>query len=147
MDIYQAEEFLKKMYPGKEIKMEFDETCHREINFVFTEGAAHGINHIAFNRVKANVDGFEPFYMDIMPHRICSSWNDLKKYIISRNEFYVHDNDLHVLADLQSLEDDHKDKWQYEQKIKETLDLSELTREQLLDKVKNYIDKRAVANA
>lgn len=142
MDLYQAEEFFKNLYPSKKITMEFDQNCHREINFIFTKGSAHGINHIAFERVKVSVEGMEPQYVPIAPHRICASWNELKKFITTRTDFHVNDSDLHVLSDLQALPSDHKDKWQYETKIKEILNLSELSREVLLVNVLDYETNR-----
>lgn len=137
MDIYQAEKLVRQLH-GDNAKLEFDDNCHREINFVFTEGKAHGVNHVAFNRVKVVADGVQPYYLDIQPHRMNWTWNALKKYINARSEFHVGDPDLHVLSDLQSLPNDHQDKWQYETKLNELVSLSEISRDSLLAKMEDY---------
>lgn len=138
MNLFETEEFFKNMYPGKKITMEFDDKCHREINFIFTDGAAHGVNHIAFNKVKVTVEGMPSQYVPIQNHRACTSWNELKRYITSRADFHVTDQDLDVITNLQDLPEGHSDKQHLETKISEVLSLSELTKPKLLEKVQDY---------
>jgi len=132
------------MYPDKEIKFEFDKKCHRELNIIFTEGMAHPVHHVAFNRVKVTVPGMDPQYWPIQPHRMNVSWNDAKSHINEVKNFYTHDQDLHILSDLQELPEGHADKWQYETKISEMLAMfgNEMSRGDLLANVADYTANR-----
>lgn len=88
MDLYQAQDFMKKMHPGKKIDYEFDDKCHRIIEIVFTDGVPHEIHHVENHKVKVTVEGQEPMYMPIMPHRITTNWNAVKSYVNTKNETY-----------------------------------------------------------
>ena len=105
MNLYETQDFFKEMYPGKDIKYEFDEACHRTKEFVFTQGKPNCIHHIDCNKVKVTVDGMDPRYVPISSHRICGTWVEMKKMITSQNDVYIHPADLEILKTLKGTKD------------------------------------------
>lgn len=91
MDYYEAKDFVKTMHPGKEVKFEFDEKCHRihEINYV--NGSPGIFHHVENNKVKVTVDGQDPFYIPIIPHREAYSWAAIKDMINSKKDVFLND--------------------------------------------------------
>lgn len=81
MNFFEAQEFIKKMNPGKEVKFDFDERCIRVIELVFYEGLPNPIHHIEYNQCKALLDGQEPIYVPIAPHRMNCDLDYVKKLI------------------------------------------------------------------
>lgn len=138
MNLYELQDFINKKYPDKTKTFEFDKNCHRELSFIFTEGEAHPIHHLACTRCKVTVEGMQPEYWPIQPHRMNVSWNTAKGHINEVSKFYAHDQDLHILSDLKSLPEGHQDKWQYETKIKEMLAMNEMSRDVLEAKMNDY---------
>ena len=81
MDFFQLQEFFKEMHPGKSIRYEFDEKCHRIHELIYTDGIPNLIHHIENDKVKVTVEGQEPIYVSIMPHRECATWEHMKEMI------------------------------------------------------------------
>lgn len=90
MDYYQAKDFFKQMYPGKTITFEFDEKCHRFHQLVYTDGIPNPIHHIENNQIKVTVEGMDPIYVPIQPHRECAPWDHMKKLINSKPDPVVN---------------------------------------------------------
>lgn len=84
MDFIQAQEFFKNMFPGKNIKYEFDEKCHRFHELIYTDGIPNEVHHIENDKVKITVEGMDSQYVPIKPHRECCSWELMKKMINSK---------------------------------------------------------------
>ena len=84
MDLYQAQEFMAKINPGKKVDFEFDDNCHRFIEVVFTDGKPNDVHHVECHKVKVTVEGQEPIYMPIVPHRITTTYEAVKNYINSK---------------------------------------------------------------
>ena len=85
MNFYEAQEFFAKLYPGKKISYEFDDKCHRFYELVFTDGVPNPVHHIENRQVKVTVEGMDPLYVPIMPHRECADW-DYMKNLINRKQ-------------------------------------------------------------
>lgn len=109
MNLYETQDFFKEMYPGKDIKYEFDEACHRAKEFIFTDGKPNCIHHIDCDKVKVTVEGMDPKYVKIGSHRLCATWAEMKQLIASQNDVYIHPADLQVLKELTG-KDDYKGK-------------------------------------
>lgn len=90
MDYFQAENFFKNLFPDKEIFLEFDEKCIRQIECIMTDGLPHHKNHIEFNKLKATIEGMNPMYVDISPHRGILNWSALKNSINSKEDVWIH---------------------------------------------------------
>lgn len=101
MDFFEAQEFFKKMYPDKLIRYDFDESCHRLSELVFTEGLPNLVHHLECRQVKVTVDGQDPFYAPIKPHRIGCSWAEIKNMLLSKEDVFIDKEELNALADLQ----------------------------------------------
>ncbi len=86
MDFIQAQDLFKNMFPGKTIKYEFDEKCHRFHELTYTDGIPNAIHHIENNKVKVTVQGMDSQYVSIKPHRECCSWETMKKMINSKED-------------------------------------------------------------
>lgn len=84
MNYYQIQDFYREAYPGKNIQFEFDEKCHRFHELVYTDGKPHALHHIQNEKVKVTVEGMSPVYVQILPHRECIAWEDVKKIINSK---------------------------------------------------------------
>lgn len=81
MNVYEAQDHVKQMYPDKLVILEFDEACLRLIEVIHTEGKPHSVHHVEYDRVKVSVDGITPFYMSIQPHRMCCTLQWVKDHI------------------------------------------------------------------
>jgi hypothetical protein len=84
MNYFQVQDFFKKMYPGKEIKFEFDDRCHRFHELVYTEGRPNEFHHVENHHVKMTIENQEPIYVPIQPHREVYSWDEIKQIINSK---------------------------------------------------------------
>ena len=92
MDFFQAQDFMKEMYPGKELSYEFDDKCHRTVELIFTDGAPHLVHHVECNKVKVNIPGEASRYVPIAPHRIGTSWDAAKRYMNAKQDVFIHDD-------------------------------------------------------
>ena len=81
MDIYEAQEFFKQMNPGKQITFEFDANCIRFIECVHTDTEMHENNHVEYRKLKVTVQGNDPIYVPIIPHRMIIKADDVKNHI------------------------------------------------------------------
>ena len=81
MDFFQVQDVFKQMHPGKNISFEFDEKCHRVHELVYTDGVPNPVHHIENNKVKVTVEGNDPIYVSILPHRECATWDHMKSLI------------------------------------------------------------------
>lgn len=84
MDFYEAQDFFNQMYPGKKIAYEFDDKCQRKCEIVFTDGKPNDIHHVENNKVKVTVEGQNPVYVPIQPHRESKSWDEMKTLVNSK---------------------------------------------------------------
>jgi len=103
MDFFEAQEFFQKQYPNKEIKYEFDDSCHRFNEMVFTDGLPNMIHHIECRKVKVTPEGMDSFYASISPHRMAVSWVDMKKIAeaqLLKTDVHINDEFLKELASL-----------------------------------------------
>jgi hypothetical protein len=89
MDFYQAQEFFKKLFPGKSIEFSFDEKCHRTHEIIYTDALPNVVHHIENLQVKVSVEGMEPQYVPIAPHREVCSWAHIKKLILSKKDVHI----------------------------------------------------------
>ena len=99
MNFFEAQEFMQKMYPGKQISFEFDDNCHRKVEIMYTDGAPHMINHVECCKVKAKVEGMDPIYIPIQPHRFNTTWTGAKTYFSNATDVFIHDSDIQGLSD------------------------------------------------
>ena len=86
MNLFEVKDFFKNMYPGKNIKYEFDEKCHRTHELIYTDGKPNPVHHIESNKVKVTVETMAPVYVPIAPHRECASWDQMKKLILGKQD-------------------------------------------------------------
>jgi hypothetical protein len=99
MNFYEAQDFIKTLYPGKNSSFEFDEKCHRKYEVIITDGSVNISHHIECNKVKANVEGIlDPIYIPIAPHRLSVFWSDIKKCINIKSDVHFTDQDLEQLS-------------------------------------------------
>lgn len=84
MNYFQIQEFFKEMYPEKEIKFEFDHKCHRFHELVYTDGVPNKVHHVENHKVKVTIEGQNPVYVPILPHRECYTWEAIKEIINSK---------------------------------------------------------------
>lgn len=128
MDLYQVEEFMKEMYPGKELSYEFDDNCHRTVEMMFTNGAPNLVHHVECNRVKVNIPGEPSRYVPIAPHRIGTSWDAVKKYVNAKQDVFIHDQQKQAYSEA-------KDQREKDNIIKQISDYSGLSIEQIKTKL------------
>jgi hypothetical protein len=86
MNFFEAQDFFKQMYPGKEMKFSFDQKCHRFYEIVITDGKPNPIHHVENNKVKVEVSGMDPIYVPIQPHREVYNHADMMNLIIRLNQ-------------------------------------------------------------
>lgn len=90
MNLFEAQEIFAKMNPGKNITFEFDEKCIRQIECIYTEGKLHPHNHVQYECVKVSVEGNEPIYVPIQPHRAIIDCHTVKNKI-GKDEIHVYE--------------------------------------------------------
>lgn len=125
MDYFQAQDLFKKMYPDKKIDFEFDENCHRFNELVMTNGNPNLYHHIENNQVKVTVEGQDPIYVPIMPHRETCTWAHIQNIITNKDDVHIHDKDLEIAADS-------------EEKIVELAKMSGLLKDHIKKKIADY---------
>ena len=135
MDFFQAQDFFKQMYPEKKMNFEFDDTCHRILEVIYTNGNPNMIHHVECNKVKVNIDGMEPIYCPIQPHRFNTSWAAAKRYLNEKSDVHVEDSDLKNLAALKE-----NDKPGYECKFKEMCEYTGLSETDVERKLKGHLE-------
>lgn len=86
MNLYEAQDFFKKMYPDKLVTFEFDKKCIRTFEIVHTDGKPNPYHHIEYNQVKVTPQDAESIYVPIAPHRMSCSWDESKKHINSLSD-------------------------------------------------------------
>lgn len=101
MDLFQAQDFMKEMYPSKDISFEFDDNCHRIVEMVFTNGSPHLMHHVECNKVKVNIPGEPSRYVPISPHRITTTLNALVQYLSSKKSVFIHETQKKSFQDAQ----------------------------------------------
>lgn len=97
MNLFEAQDIFAKMNPGKNITFEFDDKCVRQIECIYTEGKLHPDNHVQYEHLKVTVEGNEPIYVPIMPHRAVIRAEDLKGKL-TRDEVYVKPQEAELVA-------------------------------------------------
>lgn len=83
MNYFQAEELAKQMNPGKIVNLSFDQKCRRVCEIIITDGLANNIHHIENNKVRVDVEGMDPIYLPIQPHRENCTHEEMMKIISS----------------------------------------------------------------
>lgn len=84
MNLYECEEFFKNLYQGKTVTLQFDSSCERSHELIYTDGKPNDVHHVEYRKVKVNVEGIPPVYVPINPHRECVKWEDMKARIASK---------------------------------------------------------------
>lgn len=100
MDFFQAQDFFKQMYPNKQITFQFDESCHRFHEIVYTDGSPNLIHHVENHKVKVTVEGMDPVYVPILPHRENFGWAKIKEMVNAKTDVCIHDDILRNLCKL-----------------------------------------------
>lgn len=98
MDLNQCQEFCAEMFPDKKIEYMFDEKCHKAICFIFTDGLPNTAHQIECHKVKVSVEGRDPFYVPITPHRSMAGFALMKQTIMDKNDFYLNPSEKEVLT-------------------------------------------------
>lgn len=110
MDLYEVQEMIASQFPDKNVTFEFDESCHRFIEIVVTDGLPNVVHHIENNKVKVNVEGIYSFYLPIQPHRMNFTWTAIKELLGKKNDVHIHPTDLDFLKECDKDCDDYKAK-------------------------------------
>lgn len=84
MNYYEAQEFFKKANPNKKIDFELDEKCHRVHEIIYTDGFPNPVHHIESNQLKVTVEGSDPVYVPIAPHREACTWEHMQGLLSSK---------------------------------------------------------------
>lgn len=87
MNLYETQDFFEKINPGKAITFDFDDKCIRQIECIYTDGKLHPVNHVEYQQVRVTVEGSDPIYVPIQPHRACIDCHCLKEKI-ARDELH-----------------------------------------------------------
>lgn len=74
MNYYEIQDLYKKMFPGREIKVEFDKKCIGHYEIYFTDGKINPIQHIEYIKAKIVIEELNEIYVPINPHRENISW-------------------------------------------------------------------------
>lgn len=88
MNLYEAEDFFKNLYKDKKITYEFDMNCLKQMEIVHTDGLPNEIGHVEYKKVKVIVEGMDPVYMPIAPHRGCIEFKEIKDYVSKCEKVY-----------------------------------------------------------
>lgn len=80
MDYFQVQDFFKKLYPNNQITFELDKKCIDQAEIKFTNGKPNPIHHVEYRKVKVTVQGLDPLYIDIIPHRQNYETDGLEKH-------------------------------------------------------------------
>lgn len=121
MNLIEAHEFFKSMNPGKNVKLEFDQSCLYQIEIIHTDSLAHIMNHVEYRKVKVTVEGNNPVYVPIAPHREIMTLSDVKKYMAGMESAYIHPDDVRAYKEAK----DEKEKKDIKSKILENSGMSE----------------------
>ena len=125
MNLYEAQDFFKKMYPDKQISYDFDDSCIRQIECIYTDGKLHSHNHVEYQKVRVTVEGMSPMYVPIAPHRMIGSAAYVKGKI-PRDDVHIHPDELKTLQGLINENDDRQ-----HQKLAEMIEITGLTADQI----------------
>lgn len=130
MDLFEAQDFFTKAFPGKNIDFEFDENCHRFNEIVLTDGKPNLHHHIEHHNVKVSIEGNDPVYVPIEPHRETCTWAYMKNLIGSKADVHINDEHLEIAKDSP-------------EKIKELMLHADLSAKQIQEKVEDYKKRTA----
>lgn len=81
MNFFEAQDMFKQWYPNKQISFEFDNKCCRVQEIMYTDGLPNECHHIENNKVKVTVEGMEPLYVPIIPHRQTCTWEYMRNLL------------------------------------------------------------------
>lgn len=81
MNFFETQDFFKTINPGKNLSFDFDHKCHRIHELIYTDGKPNPIHHVENNKVKVTVEGQDPIYVPIKPHRQVYTWEAIKNMI------------------------------------------------------------------
>ena len=81
MNYYQAIEFFNKLYAGKIVKYEFDDSCYNTIELSSIDGKANPTQNVECQQLKVNVDGQDPLYVPIETHIYNIPWKEVVEFV------------------------------------------------------------------
>lgn len=136
MDLYELQEMLNTQNPDKKFTLEFDPICQRVIEIVLTDGSPNVVHHVEHNKVKVTIDGMQPYYFPIQPHRVNYTWSAIQSILQGKKDIFIHENDLKELSEMDKESDDYKNK------INMLSDYSTLSFEQIENKITDYSSKK-----
>ncbi|MHB1059992.1 MAG: hypothetical protein ACYC0F_19185 [Rhodanobacter sp.] len=96
MNLYEAQEFLKTIYPDKEVKIILDDQCLRHVEIVHTDGKPNLVHYIEYNKIKIKVHGQAIIYMPIAPHRVNCYWKELINVLSNQKDVYLTPDQLQI---------------------------------------------------
>ncbi len=131
MNFYEAQDFMKQMYPGKVISFGFDEACHRTIEIIYTDGKPNLMHHVEFSKVKVSVEGMVDVYIPIAPHRMAAPWSSMKGYVNACKDVYFDDKTLETISGLKESSPE-----EYSASLKQYCEYSGLSSEEIEQKLK-----------
>lgn len=129
MNFFEAKEFMSKMYPDKKISFEFDDNCHRTVEIVYTDGCPHMVNHVECCKVKAIVEGMDPVYIPIQPHRFNTTWKAAKSYFENAKDVYIHRDEVLALKEVK------EDPLVYNAKLNQLMEHTGLSKDAIESKI------------
>jgi hypothetical protein len=148
MDFFEAQDFFKSMHPGKNISFEFDDKCLRAIECICSESNPHIINHVVFNKVKVLVQEQDPIYVPIANHRSNMHWAGVKRFVNSRKDAYIPNEELDLICRLQDEKSGHGDDARreelinrYAQYMESLVSASGLTQAEIEEKAEKHRQK------
>lgn len=133
MNYYEAQDFFKNIYSGKKISFDFDAKCYGSLEIVHTDGSPNILHHIESNKLLVSVEGLDPFYVPIVPHRTLITWQAVKEFINSHDDVAIPPVNLKTLASLKNNSDP-----KYQACLNEHALMSGLTPEQIDSKIVNF---------
>lgn len=128
MDIVETQKMFKELYPDHLVKFEFDEKGIRKCECIMTDGLPNLHHHLEFDKVRVTIDGVLDKYVPITTHRITTTWAEYKKIILSKNEVFIHSDQIKELSEAKNNPDRLKE---YETMINELSQYSGMTKEDI----------------
>lgn len=129
MDIYEVQDMIAKQFPDKKVSLELDSNCQRFIEIVLTDSNPNVIHHVEHNKVKVNVEGMPSYYLPILPHRMNYTWTAVQEMLSSKNDVFIHSNDL------DHMRNNAPDSQEYQDKLNQLIDFTGLTKENIEQKL------------
>lgn len=130
MNFFEVQDLFKSMHPGKNITFEFDEKCHRFHELVYTDGVPNVIHHVENHKVKVTIEGMDSIYVPISPHRENCSWSNIKDIVNSKQDVFIHNEQIKALNDLKN-----NSEHEYKKAISQLCEMTGLSEDKLTKKM------------